>query len=381
MRTRIIVIIAAAVMAVLCGSCSMDSDAIYFILENEQKLPPSTLGENASFFGVARLGSVYYAAGYSITQGAIGTGGAVTWTVVNPQGQTVVNRLSTLPQENARCVALAAYGTDLFGGFRTDAESLGLYRAAGADFTAAGGGTLVTDAAVDGHQIIKLIGSGGQLLIISAVPTGVSATPYNYCLTAYNGGYIPLVTAADAVTTMIEDATICAGTYYAVSGNTLMYGAGPLTSTSTLGSYTIAEGNTLNGIHASGTSILIASKNGGIYISGDSGASWSNVAADTQSSTTVSYLDIEGPLPGTNNYIIGSEGYGMYYMASPYTALTRSADTRMKTLDLYGSIIRGFIVDAPDNVVFAYTAGNGLWKGLISASAESGIDPASWGLQ
>ena len=374
--------IAAAVIAVFLGSCTPDGGSIYFILENEVEQPPSTLGSNITVFDVARLGDTYYAAANTIFQGAI-SGTNVTWI---SDGES--NPLRTLPRSDARCNALAAFGVNLFGGFRTDSENIGLWMAAGSDFTTAGGGIEVTAAELQNQEIIRLKVSsdGTRLLIISASPTGVAATPFNYCLTAYNGGYTQLITAADGITKMIRDADYNPaglGTYYAVSGNNMYSGAGPLVPNNVLGGYTIGEANTLQGIQSDGTNIIVSSKSGGIYVSVDSGANWTNLAAEIQLGTAVSYLGISGPLAGSGNYIIGSEAYGYSYLKPPYTALVRSADTSMKTLKLYGAVILRFYVDSlqePDTV-FACTSGYSLWKANIDAANDSGVATSTWLIQ
>ncbi len=367
--------VAAALIAVLLGSCTPDGGSIYFILENERAQPLSTLGSTITVFDVARLGSTYFAAANTIFQGAI-DGTSVTWV-----SSGASNPLGTLPAVDARCNALAAFGGNLWGGFRTDSGNLGLYTAAGSDFTAAGGGVQVIAAGLQDQEIIRLKVSsdGSRLLIISA---DMSASPFKYCLTAYNGAYTQLITPADAVTSMIRDADYNpagAGTYYAVSGNDLYSGAGPLTPTNVLGGFTIGETEKLQGIHTDGANIIISSKSSGIYVSVNNGAAWTNLPADTQLGAAVSYLGISGPLSGSLNYAIGSEAYGYYYLKPPYTALARSADTSMKTLKLYGAVILRFFVDG--STIFACTSGDSLWKGILDAANDSGVDTSSWKIQ
>jgi hypothetical protein len=380
MKIRNFIHAAAAVALTAFVSCTPDGGSIYYILENEQKQPPSSLGSTISVFDVARLDDSYFTAAYTIFEGEIGTGGDVTWV---SGGES--NPLTTLPASNARCTALTAYDGDLWGGFRTDSTNLGLYRANETDFRLSNGGTKIIDAGLDGQQVVRLIVSNNVLLIISAASTGESDTPFYYCLTAYDGAvFTQLVTAADEVGAKIRDAVYHIGTatYFAVSGNKLLSGgAHPLDSTNELDSYTIGSSNTLQGIHSNGTYIVISSKTGGIYVSDDDGTTYEKIDADTQMGTAVSYLGISGPLTGSNNLIIGSEGYGYYYMAPPYASLKRTEDTTMKTLKLYGAVIMQLFVDALEDNVFACTAGYGLWKGKVDADSTSGIDTHTWTIQ
>jgi hypothetical protein len=382
MKTRFVsFFLPACILALFIVSCTPNGGSIFYTLEHEEKQPPSTLGESIDVFDVASQSGIYYAAAGSIFVGSTDAGGNVVW--------LPATKLDTLPQAGALCNALVAFqgsgpSMNLYGGFYTLSGNLGLYRASGADFTA---GTAVLDpTATPRVQVIKLIAAGGAtptLLVITAVPntdpSTNKATPFYYSLYSSLDGstYTPLLTG---VTVAINDAATPDGTnFYAVAGNSYYQGTSATiaaSATSTLGSVTIASTDILYGVDVSGGTIYVTSMASGIYVYG---GSWTNVAADTQNGTAVSYLGISGPVSGSagSNILIGCEKYGYYYYDG--TTLSRSADTNMITLKLYYAVIRKLVVVSGTNMVFACTQGNGLWKGVLDPANPSGV--SGWTIQ
>jgi hypothetical protein len=361
-------VLVAIILTAFFGSCTPDGGSIFFILENEKKQPPSNLGNTISVEDVAYLAASdrYYAASGKIFYGTVGAG-AVTW-----------NNADSLepPETGALCNALVAFqGTSpsmkLFGGFFTSSSS-GLYAAGGTngdDFTVAG-----SKIAVITEQVVRLIvaDNGNTLLVVTAAPNPTpDPDPYLYSLYASTDGaaYTACITA---LTKKINDASYDGASYYAVSGNKLYNGAaGAMTGTTALGS-TIAADDLLNGVYAlAANNVYVSSKSSGIHHF--NGTTWSGVAPLSEGGKKVSYLGISGPVTGGASQVIliGSEGYGYYYLNG--TTLARTADDTIKTLGLYNAVVHRIAVFPLQNLAFACTSGGGLWQGDLSSDNSSGV--------
>jgi hypothetical protein len=370
----------AVLLAVLLPACTPNGGDIYYILENEQKQPPSNLGSTITGADVARLGSSYYAAAGTIFQGVLETNGTVTWVT---DGKTTP---LAPPVSGALCNALAAFQGNLYGGFLTTSSNLGLYKASGADFTSAG--AHITDAGVSGsqQQITRLIVAGGQLLIIVATPAVDPTTktqPFTYSLVATADG-VSFTVLMTNIPVSINDASFDGTTYYAVTSNdaTVSPNVPPVLYKGTLSGLqpdsnfpTLAATDSLQGVYCDGGAVYVSSKASGIYVLRT--GTWTPIAPDTQSGNTVSYFGISGPVAGPSGplYLIGSDGYGYYSLSKNDNTIARSADTTMITLALYTASIKKLVVDgtlSPANV-FACTVNGGLWKGVVDSTNPSGV--------
>ncbi len=364
-------VIPAVILAALLVSCTPNGGLIFYILENETEQPQSNLGNLLSIFDVAKIGNDFYAAAGSIFKGVGDGTGNVQWVPVDKKSP---------PQSGALCNALVAFTvatvTNLYGGFFTPGSNLGLYKATGTDFSTS---TLVSIPGADPKaQVTKLIVANGQLLIIMATPisgAGPSEQPFYYTLYYSTDGttYNPLL-GGSSWKTPINDATYDGANYYAVSGSQVYRGAA-----SPLSSMNINTGDVLQGVFLNSGVVYVSSKASGIYYYN---GAWNSISADTQGGTAVSYFGISGPVTGSSGHnllLIGSEGYGYYYLDLTSNTLSRSADTTMITLSLYTAVIRKIVIDTSTNIVFACTAGNGLWKGKLDATNASGV--SGWTIQ
>jgi hypothetical protein len=361
-------VIPAVILAALLVSCTPNGGSIFYILENETEQPQSNLGNLLSIFDVAKIGNDFYAAAGSIFKGVGDGTGNVQWVPIDKKSP---------PQSGALCNALVSFQSNLYGGFFTPGSNLGLYQASGDDFPTTPT-PLVDPGASPRAQIIKLIvaSSGPTLLVITATPisgAGPSDPPFYYTLYSSTDGtaYTTLL-GGSGWKTPINDATYDGANYYAVSGSQVYRGAA-----SPLSSMNINTGDVLQGVFLNSGVVYVSSKASGIYYYN---GAWNSISADTQGGTAVSYFGISGPVTiasGHNLLLIGSEGYGYYYLDLTSNTLSRSADTTMITLSLYTAVIRKMVIDS--STVFACTAGNGLWKGKLDATNASGV--SGWTIQ
>ncbi len=351
---------AVLLVFILCA-CTDNGGSIYYILEHEEKQPESNIGKYMTIFDVAKIGTKYYAAAGAIFVGSSASG-ALTW---------LPKQKLALPASNALCNALAAFpaaSPNLYGGFITPSENLGLYKATGDAFSSTG---LVSGPNVTGpeFQVIRLIVANGRLLIVTAKSNNSSSSsqPFYYFLTSYDG--TTFTTLLTGIEDKINDATFDGTNYWAVAG-TKMYTDSPLGAT-----FPGAPGsnNVLQGISSNAGMIYVSMKKKGLYIY--DGANWTLIKPDDQSGSDVSYQGIYVFPSGT--VIVGSDGYGVYYYKPGFTKLARSDDSDMITLDLYDASIKRFFVDAP--IVLACTNGKGLWRGTIDPSNDSGV--SGWEIQ
>ncbi len=338
--------------------------SIYYTLENEVKTTDSSLSNDLWIHGVVKMGGAYYAAAGKVYKTTSIT--PVTWDT----GSVV-----TPPQAGAMCNAIVEFGGSLYGGFVTQAGSLGLYQSASATAF-----STTPVAAFSGRQIAHLgtVRGAADIAIVTADWDATNSVyKYNLYVNAAVDMSGHLITdCAERITGVAYTSTGTA--YWAVAGSTLYKHDGALSTVPVTGA---VAGEVFNSVFSDDETnrLWVTSDKGYVYYSPDEGATWyRNATAAEVSGNTVSFLSIAGA-SGSSSMLVGAEGqgggYGYYVVnvSGTTVTVTRFAES---TIALYVASVRGFLVDGTR--VFAYTFGvdRGLWRNEAFNPADCSVGEA-----
>ena len=366
-------ILAALTAVLLLASCTPNGGAIYYTIENEQKVATSTLPKEITVADLVAVVPGPGAATYMVASGAIwkgllaAAGEVVDWggtppvpvtPPVNPGGQALCNALvvfkGTMP--NPR----------LFGGFFTTGATLGLSMsddAPGLSWTSGTAGQ-VSDLNVKGKQVTLLQVANNNLFATVATLSG-SSYVYEMYFSADGTTWMPFLTGRPSTDERLPISGVAwdLTNYWVVSGTKVYSGASaPLSTTPlSLGAYTIDAADDFPGIFANGANVFIPSKLGSVYLF--NGTTWTKISAAQVSSATVGFLAVGGPVDGGDKYLAGSAGFGYYTLSVSGASLSRFSDN---TIALYSAAVRRIMVDG--TTVFLGTSGAGLWRSTFTAS-------------
>jgi hypothetical protein len=366
-RNRFITAAAATAAAlILLSSCTPNGGSIYATIESAKKTVTSSLAKTLTIQDLVQraLGGPYNVAAGAIYEGAITgspstAGDIIQWKTDG--GGSLLPIAPPLPGQI--CSSLVLRSGRLWGAFfKPDNSTFGLYESdAGFSFA-----TSTADAFFAGKQIMNLQVANGYLF---AVAGPVTSSDYQYELDYYDGSWHQLIPLQPKmIYGMAWDGT----NYWAVGGasqTTVYISTGAVPAAPTVYSlYNFTNGGQLNGVFTDGARVFIPSKSGGVYY--NDGITWAQYGPDNQNSYTVGYLCVGGPVGVASKYVVGSDGYGYYYLDVVAGSFTRFNDA---TILLYSAAVRRILVDTSNNSVFMGTAGGGLWR----ATFNSGVPDAN----
>ena len=349
------------VVLVLAG-CTADGGLIYSTIETATKTTTGAdtarLTATVSDLVLAPVANTYYVASGTIYQGVLSSG-ALTWTpsgtsqtpVFNPDALSLANALVYVPSTST-----------WWGGFTTSSASLGIYKASGNQPST---WAAETDTNVAGKQVMLLRVANNNLFMSGGTLAG-SPVQYQYELDVNTGSgwTAPTVTGlANPITGVAWDGT----RYYYSSGalvNSDTSANGAFATTEATGA---ASTDTVNGLFGdpARSRVFALTTSEGLYYR-VSGGAWTQVAAPTVSSVTVSLLSLAGPVDSAGNvYLVGTDGYGFYTLTLNNNTLTRSADS---TIALYTGSVRNILVDPSNGTVLMGTNGLGVWSATFDTT-------------
>jgi hypothetical protein len=353
-------LIAAAVSLTTC------TDGIFSIIEKEQKVITSTLPLTINIYDIANFapGGPYYLAAGAVYRGTLNGDGSITW--LPDDDSRPLN-----PPDDPMCIAMAAYGGELWGSFITSGGTLFTSSAQSFD-----GQTAVSGASTDGRQTGPLQVANGRLFVLSTADTS------SYRLDSWNGAAWTQGTSSysSPVVGIGWD-----GTAYWMATKDLVYRDAALdpptfaaAGTATLGGYSI--GSDIKGIYVDPVNagrIFVTTESDGVLFTLNGGGTWRQVDPDTSGNTTVSYLCVAGPVNpgGANNlYLVGSDGFGYYTLSTSGSGdLSRFDDS---TISLFGHSVAKILVDGAN--VFMGTHANGLWRATFNTVTGDLASGESW---
>lgn len=349
MKARIAIVL--LVMVTFLSGCP--EGGIYYTLENETKTTDNTLRNDIPIHGIAKLGSGYSIAAGNVWKGTL-TPSPVTWDTATP---------ITPPVGGALCTALVAFGADLYGGFITQSDTVGLHKAAGPSPTTFVGGQ-ITDVGIKDRQVVLLAIvkslTVAELVVSTAI---VGGSPYNYDLLLSTDGaaYSSLLAATSTKPFTGVAYTSASGNYWAVSGSSLYSGTGVGNLVPVASPTDATSSEVLTSVFSDDeiSRLFVTSNLGYVYCSSNAGGTWTrNETAVKVGDTVVTFLTVAGG-SGKSKMLVGSDGYGYYVLdtaASPPT-LTRFSES---TIALYTASVRRFLIDG--SRLFACTNSKGLWR-------------------
>ncbi len=264
----------------------------------------------------------------------------IDWTGGN--GTTAVAIGAPAPGASCNALAYLPSSGHLWGAFITAGDVLGLYESttvSGAETFA--GQPAITDPAVHGLQVTLIQVANGNLFVVTAtVP--VSGTDYVYNLESSTTGPLgprfprsqiwPRPSRAwDGTAPSIGPSARAPGPQRPRRSSTPVptllrqcsrdYGA--------LGSYTIATTDVIHGLFASPSIVIICTKNEGVnYLYA---GTWYRLT-DTQNSVNVGFLCATASGDAAGDYMIGSDGYGYYFLSPGAHPLFRPTDSNDTTI-------------------------------------------------
>ncbi len=354
-------LLAVALVSILAAACTPGGGSIYYTLENEVKLDDATLPNDITVFDIVNTGTDYYAAAGRIWKAPVV---AANFQVANVVAQ---------PHADDLCTALAFFGGELYGGFVNSSGNRGLYGTTALAFST----TPVADADVLGAQVVLLKVEDGQLVVVTARPSG-SDFEYTVYTSADGASYteFPGLSARAAADKLVPINDVIwsnsLSAWFMTEGKTLYTDlASPGTlQASTMNGTPVTE--VLTGLYDDGTTVYLASREGAVYWwdpAAIPSATWKRIAAPTASGAHPPLTRFAGPV-GTGILLLGSDGYGYYRIDTTDLAAGTAAITRFPTttIDLHTASVTKLTLDTtPDpDVIFAGTAMGGLWRGTVA---------------
>jgi hypothetical protein len=366
----------AAIGAAAFVSCTQNGGLIYLNIQKTTKTNTSTsIPLDITVSDIVNIGtgaSPYYVAAGKVYNGSVSSG-STNWSAIS------------VPQSGGKdmlCNALTYDGTNLWGAFfSSDGETFKLAHATP-------GGPWTEDAgsgSPDGQQITYLgADSGGN--VFAATATMVNGS-YTYSLYARTGSAWVGPNATSALTGISKPITgialvgpLVTGTYFATSGNTLYtapaggLNSGLLFAAVSSAVFPSSSGDLLRGIFVDPTVnlVIVPSSNqtsqttgiGGVFFSTDNGTSFAEATTNAQTSYTVGFLCVAGPVDsGHTTYLLGADcGYGGAFGFFSFTP-SNGGLNRFGGLSysLYASTVNRIMVDTTNNIVAMGTVNNGLW--------------------
>ncbi len=332
-----------ALAAVLSAvACSNNDTAIFYYLENEERVVDYSLDNESTILGMADAGLLYFVSlGGSIWQRPDSAPG--DWTKV------------ALPADARYCGPLVAFLGNLYTGV-DDGPTVGLFSAAPGP---APSWALVTDADLSGGKQVTGLFVAGAELFVSTLEAGGTFSLYHsadgtaFAATGISGRNKPITQVAwDGAN------------YYAAVGTQLLRGlAGSITTdvtppTATDGIFMgVYFSPTYSKVYAATDADYVGgpSDGGRIFETADSGTTW-GATGEVTDSGDVRFTRI-GEAGG--NILIGTMEHGLYQLQGGSVASRNRLPDTTDT-DLLSGTVRDFFVNGTS--VFALTAGSGLWR-------------------
>lgn len=340
--------------------CYESGMGIFYSLEIERKLEDYNLENNLSIGAVAKAGSNYYAAAGAVYKRVVNE---TQWQAIAPPGGY---NLST---------SLAEHGGSIYACFfDTAAANFGLFKLSGDEWTE------VTDANV--ANAATVISVNNYLLVSNRV----SSTEYSYFYSADGAAFTTtgLANKSAPITAAVWD-----GTNYFVAIEDVVFldtdggvdppdnfsaTAGTIVTSGIGGMYFAAAGST-----NIGTDTLFAStEEGKVHFSTDNGGTWTEM--DGGSSFPLTDIELI-TTSGTEEVLVAGTIGGGYLEAVisagdnagdlTLTAISRdsySTDQNYLNTELSSAPINDFFYDTVEDVLFAGTSGNGLWRNSQAAT-------------
>ncbi len=362
------------ILSLFLTSCNTGENAIFYTLENEKRIVDNTLPNEVTVTGIVKIGNYYY-----VSLGAIyrkdATNTENKWDLVS----TKINGENS----SALCNNLVYFNGKLFGAFIIDSSdqtstTYGLYSA-----TVDTGKTEINWESVNvgttsGIQITALFIVNGTLVVVT---DEAGTTPYNVYFSTDGTNFSHSSTQFSLPP---RDCTYFNSKYWLIAGNRIY--TGDLTSFSEIPANNYPEGKIpsayFGGIYYSSdfTTLYLSTRDGKIFSTAD-GNTWK--AANEGNSIKISDKTVPfGSFYQINSNLmfLATDGYGFYRILK--SDITNSANIKRFSdntkAELYSASILKFFKDPVSNptVVFACTAGSGLWSNNDSNNL---FQDSSWG--
>jgi hypothetical protein len=367
MKTRNVALL--ALLSLSLASLAACSDAIYATIDTEKKTATNTLSQTISVFDMAVTASAAGSATYYVASGAIFQG-TLAATSVSWKPNATDNTRPWNPS-GMLCNAMTFYNSlNLYGGFIAQNGSSILYESSVSPLSFGSSPTPISLLST-GEQVTTLSSVGANLFVGGAVMSGNN---YVFQLEYTNNPGIALFTSLITgqpypLVPVAYDGT----NYWTASGSTLFESPTALTISSFVANAAQSWG-TINGVFASGTTVIVLTKSNGVFYSLNAGGAWTQVQPDHQGTVTVSYLSAAGPI-APSVYLVGSDGYGYYTLNTGSATLSRFGDS---TIALYAASVSRIVLDPGNSVVLMGTNSKGLWRTVYDASGNVPASGYSW---
>ena len=355
-------------------SCNRSGIGILYSISQEKPLGDTTLpSKSLTVSSLVKAADEYYVSSGAIFRRAADGQVETAWS----------DAIETPPSPYLFCTSLTFFGGKLYGIFSNDAGDLTALFSTAPDSI-----DWQQDASSITNRIVGLLAAGGAVYLSELII--VNDIAYTYTVHQSTDG--TAFTAIPALTTLfspVTDAAAFGTDTWLLSGSDLFYGSGvtfqkfsTTDGPSTVGGY--------GGVFYSATlgRLFVTNAEGKVFATAD-GLSWDTALIADAEEEPIPLYDIEEvSVAGTPVIVVGAKnGYYDIIFAngayeSPFSlqipgsdeTLYTSSDANYLKIDLRASVVRFFFVDndGADQVLFACTAGNGLWINPLS-----GMDLAS----
>ncbi len=351
-------------LTALLISCSNQEFGIFYYIENEREQKDESLENELSILSMVKEGTFYY----------IAAGGRIF------RRHETDNEWDSVkfPSQAEYCTALTVFQNELYAGFLEDTGTFRFYKGTA---SLDPGWQRITDSRVDDKQVIRaevITGAAEQLFVIT-FDNDLYSLYWSDDGTNYNDG---ILDQGDMLRNVTYNSTALSEQFWAITDSKIFIHMGtqvtvPTPFNSVPAVLPDARGG-YRGIYYSAThGLYYVSTLEGIVVSSPDGTTWTESDTQTVSGRDVPFWFISevADFPTESNVIVGSMGYGFFEMPDGDVANLDRMSEFIAT-ELYFSWITGFFVDydGPTPLVFAYTAGSGLWRNEYAFPGEWGED-------
>ena len=354
-RKRFAVVLVAAT-ALVWASCD-NFAGIYYTVATEEETVDNTLENDLSVTDlvVDATNNYYFAAAGLVFARPTGAG-SDEWAAITSDFSD--------GKSGGLVTALGSDTTNLYAGFVFDDDSAGLYTTTLAAIDTSSGVSITwTPVGTVTDQVVRIMFVDSTLFITTATPDGGDG-PFTYDTWA---GFVQIagLTGTDnPVTSITHDGA----RFWATAGPTV-YSDGSTNDATAIAEVALTGPSSIFGYggivyDSTAATLYLSNRDGRLYSSTDSGANWSEWPVDGPLTVGGDPVAFTEPLVADQQVLIGTRGDGYYTVTNDI--LDDDNVTRFDefTSELYGAAIERFVLDG--SVVFACTAGLGLWQAPVS---------------